>query len=509
MGETSRRLVAAVCALALLFTALPGTSWTAQIDPAITADAFALIQVAHGTAKAVAAKAAAAGANDVAALDAIDVVTARLSVDAVRTLGADTRVSLIAADTVVTAAGDHPYFEDDDAQPPSPVGEAVGAGRAWSKPTGKGVTVAIMDTGIARHPDLEGSVIARVDFVRDGATSADPGGHGTFIAGLIAAHGTTFKGLAPDAKLVSLRVLDERGNGTMHSVLGAFDWLLHHHKDYRIRLLNLSFGAPQATTYHRSLLSGVVESAWFAGIAVVAAAGNDGPRPGSVTNPGADPFVITVGSLEDRGTGTFADYRESRFSGRGPTLDGFAKPDVLAPGEHVMSIRLYGTTLDLARRDSTPDGYGRLSGTSASSAIATGVAALVLQIHPNYSPTQLKGALVAGGRSVTGTRTPAIDAAASLTAHPARVNVGITPSRVLLYLLRLDGELQLNGHVENGRGVGSGGISWEGISWEGISWEGISWERVSWEGVAWESVSWESVTWESVTWESVAWEVYR
>ncbi|MDQ2915439.1 MAG: S8 family serine peptidase [Chloroflexota bacterium] len=501
-GDTARRLWAAFFSLALLFTGLPGTNWTAFTDPDLRGGDYALVQVAHGTARAVAAKATAAGATDVAALDTIDVVTARLSAKAARALGSDPRVSFIAADTVVTATGDKPHFENDDSgPPPSPALDAIDGRSAWSKATGKGVTVAIMDTGIARHADLEGSVAARVDFVRDGATSLDPGGHGTFVAGLIAAHGRTFKGVAPDAKLVSLRVLDERGNGTMHSVLAAFDWLLRNRAEYRIRVLNLSFGAPQATTYHRTLLSGVVESAWFAGIAVVAAAGNDGPKPGSVTNPGADPFVITVGSLADQGTATFADDRESGFSGRGPTLDGFAKPDVLAPGEHVLSIRLDGSTMDRTDRDPTlDDGYGRISGTSASSAMATGVAALVLQAHRNYSPTQVKGALVAGGRAVTGTRTAAVSAADSLSARPAKVNVGLKPSRVLLLLLQLNGQLegQRQGQFE---GQLEGHVGWGGISWEGISWESVSWEGVTWESVSWESVSWESVTWETVTWE--------
>src|SRR5207247_786085 len=176
---------------------------------------------------------------------------------------------------------------------------AIGAPDAWRKATGKGVTVALMDTGVAWHPDLEGSVVARVDFVNDGATSLDPGGHGTFLAGLIAAHGRTFSGVAPDAKLISLRVLDAQGRGTMHSVLAAFDWVLHKRAAYHVKVLNLSFGAPQTTTYHRTLLAGVVESAWFAGVTVVTAAGNDGPKPGTVAMPGADAFVVTAGSCDD------------------------------------------------------------------------------------------------------------------------------------------------------------------------------------------------------------------
>jgi serine protease AprX len=341
-----------------------------------------------------------------------------------------------------------------------------------------------MDTGIADHPDLAGSVVARVDFVNDGATSLDPGGHGTFLAGLIAAHGRTFSGVAPDAKLVSLRVLDAQGRGRMHSVLAAFDWILHNRATYHVKVLNLSFGAPQTTTYHRTLLAGVVESAHFAGVTVVTAAGNDGPKAGTVAMPGADPFVVTAGSFDDQGTTNPNDDRESVFSSRGPTLDGFTKPDVLAPGEHVVSLRVPGTSLD--NSDGGGSGYARLSGTSASSAFTSGAAALVLQAHPAYSPTEVKGALVAGGRRIAGTRTPGLDAAAALNARPARENVGVWPSLVLLNLLR-------------STGVFAGtGTTWTGISWEAVSWESVSWDAVSWEGIAWESVSWDAVSWDAL-----------
>src|SRR5256885_10445366 len=253
---------------------------------------------------------------------------------------------------------------------------------------------------------LDGSVVHQIDFVGDGATQLDPSGHGTFVAGLIAAHGERFNGVAPDAKLVSLRVLDQKGQGTMHSVLAAFDWLLHNRSAYHIRVLNLSFGAKQTTSYHRTLLAGVVESAHFAGIAVVAAAGNAGPGSHTVSMPGADPFVITIGSLDDQGTVETKDDRESNFSGRGPTRDGFAKPDVLAPGEHIVSLRVPGVALDPDGASASSTGaYARLSGTSASTAMATGAAADVLEAHRAYTATQLKGALIAGGRGVRGAGT--------------------------------------------------------------------------------------------------------
>src|SRR2546421_6223917 len=485
MADSARRLLAVFLALALLVASLPGTTWTAvPTDPDLSAGDYALVQVAHGAAGAVAAKATAAGATDVAALDKLDLVTARLSADALRALQSDSRVSYLAADAVVEASGLEDHFEQGKARP-SPGVQVVDADQAWSGATGRGVTVALMDTGIARHPDLEGSVVARLDFVNDGATLLDPSGHGTFVAGLIAAHGRTFSGVAPDAKLVSLRVLDQNGKGTMHAVLAAFDWLLRNRAAMHIKVLNLSFGAPQRSSYHRELLAGVVESAWFAGVTVVAAAGNEGPAPRTVAMPGADPFVITVGSFADQGTVALNDDRESVFSSRGPTRDGFAKPDVLAPGEHIVSLRVPGTALDRDGASASSTGaYARLSGTSASTAMATGAAADVLEAHRAYSATQVKGALIAGGRRIVGTKTPGLDVDDALTVRPARVNVGLLPSAVLLRLL-----------------AASGNLFGPGMSWEGISWEGISWESVSWEGVAWEAVSWEGVTWDSVSWE--------
>jgi serine protease AprX len=491
MGDTARRLSAAFFALALLVAALPGTNWTpVRTDPALVAGDYALVQVTHGTAGAVAAKATAAGATDVAALDILDIVTARLSADALRSLQSDGRVSYLATDAVVTAAGGEDHFEKPKGRP-SPGVLVIDADRAWSRATGRGITVALMDTGIAEHPDLEGSVVARMDFVNDDTTLFDPSGHGTFLAGLIAAHGETFKGVAPDAKLVSLRVLDQKGKGSMHSVLAAFDWLLHNRTAMHIKVLNLSFGAPQRSSYHRELLAGVVESAWFSGVTVVAAAGNEGPAPRTIAMPGADPFVITAGSFADQGTVALHDDRESIFSSRGPTLDGFTKPDVLAPGEHVVSLRVPGTAMDReGGHGLSTDLYARLTGTSASTAMAAGAAAVVLEAHPSYSATQVKGALIAGGRKIIGTRTPGLDVDDALTVRPARVNVGLLPSAVLLRLL-----------------AANGNVFGPGMSWEGISWEGVSWETVSWEGVTWEAVSWEGVAWEGLTWDTVTWEL--
>jgi serine protease AprX len=305
------------------------------------------------------------------------------------------------------------------------------------------------------------------------------------------------KGVAPSAKIVSLRVLDANGNGTMKSVIAAFDWILKNQSHARIQVLNLSWGAPQATTYHKDILSALVEAAWFAGVTVVAAAGNNGP--GTVTAPASDPFVVTVGSFDDQGTAAGEDDAFSDFSATGPTLDGFAKPDVLAPGEHVKSLRVRGVTYvgaDGLPVGSDTDPYIHMTGTSASAAFATGVAALVASAHPQYTPTQIKGALVASARPVAGSLVGAIDAPNAILRAPAAVNVGLRPSKLLLAILARSGQLRVNG-------VTWDGVTWDGVTWDGVTWDGVTWDAVSWEAVSWEAVSWETVSWEGVTWEEL------
>jgi serine protease AprX len=477
------KLVAAVAVAGLLLgMAVPGMppSRQAPIDPALVPGDFALVAVAHGAAPRVARLAQDAGATETSTLDAIDLVTARVSAPTLAALRSDPAVRLIAADGGVSASGRR---KNVDVPGENSVGVlAIDAEKAWRSSTGRGVTVALLDTGIANHPALSGSVVASVDFVNDGAKVLDPGGHGTHLAGLIAGHSAEFRGVAPDAKLVSLRVLDAHGDGTVHGVLGAIDWTLKHRREFGIRVMNLSFGATQRTSYQSDILAAAAESVWFSGVVVVAAAGNDGPQDGTIGTPGADPFVVTVGSLDDHGTVQAADDRESSFSSRGPTRDGFAKPDVLAPGERVLSLRVRGSALDQSVPGvslGTPPLYERMTGTSVSSAMVSGIAALVLADRSSYTPTQVKGAIVAGSRRVNGSHTPGADAAQALTAHPDRVNVGLKPSRLLVEMLARNG------------------VSIASVSWEGISWEAVSWEAVSWEGVAWEGVNWESVAWES------------
>jgi subtilisin family serine protease len=504
------RLVTSVFIFALLL----GTAWTGRasvarvdVDPSLDAGEVALIQVAAGTAWTVAADLTAAGATEVAAFDSVNVVTARLNDAALARISTDRSVLRATTDARVTAIGGgtnngRDLDEFGSASKKDSLGiDAIWAPTAWNLSTGAGVVVALMDSGIAAHPDLPASkVIARANFAGTNGIGADPAGHGTHLAGIIAANGSTFRGVAPNARLVDIRVLDQNGDGSLHTVVAGFDWLLTNRTALNIRVLNLSLGMTQRSSYHEDLLAALAEAAWFAGIAVVAAAGNDGPVPGAIATPGADPFIITAGSYDDQGTPSTQDDRESAFSSRGLTIDGFAKPDVLAPGRRVVSLRANGSQLELTKpervvtnttangKNSNNNLYVRMSGTSVSSAMVSGVAALVLSVHADYTPTKTKGAIVASGRSLTGSVSRAVTATTAIFAFPRAVNQLLLPSELLMTTL------------ENS-GVVEGGTNWEGVTWEGVTWEAVTWEGVSWESITWESVSWEGVMWETVSWE--------
>ena len=493
------RIVTPFLIVALLLTSsTAGASFArVDVDPALNAGDVALMQVVPGTAWTVAAELTAAGATEVATFDAVNVVTARMSEQSLTKISSESAVLRATTDARVAAVGGGKNGKDLDrigsASTKDSIGiAAINAADVCHLTTGAGVVVALMDSGIGTHPDLpSGKVIARVDLADDGAPGLDPAGHGTHLAGIIAANGATFRGVAPSARLVDIRVLDQNGEGTLSSVVAGFDWLLKHRVALNIRVLNLSFGTPQRYSYHADLLAALAESAWFAGITVVAAAGNDGDDPGTIATPGADPFVITAGSFDDQGTRAEQDDRQSAFSSRGPTKDGFTKPDVLAPGRRVVSLRAAGSQMAQVQADpsngksgkTSNSLYTRMSGTSVSSAMVSGVAALVLSFHSSYTPTKTKGAILALGRSISGSPTRAVMAPSAVFLPPRTVNSQLLPSRLLMTALEASGL------------VGSG-TTWEGVTWEGVTWEGVMWESVTWEAVTWESVSWEGVAWE-------------
>lgn len=245
--------------------------------------------------------------------------------------------------------------------------------------TGQGVGIAVLDTGIARHPDFDGRIHEFKDCVRHKKEIYDDSGHGTHVAGIIAGSGQisggTFAGMAPGANLVSVKVLDKDGEGSTEQILEGIQWLMKNWYKYGIRIVNISVGAKNnlGEKKEHELIDGV-EMLWDEGLVVLASAGNYGPGEGTISIPGASRKIITVG---------ISDYKKESYSGCGPTKYCVVKPDVVAPGQLVASCNS-----QYYNRKNRP--YVRKSGTSMAAPVVSGAIALLLEKYPDMSNVEVK-----------------------------------------------------------------------------------------------------------------------
>src|SRR4051812_18737182 len=275
---------------------------------------------------------------------------------------------------------------------------AVNADDMWARGyTGKGVGVALIDTGVVPVQGLKsGNVVLGPDLSLDSQApqgNLDAFGHGTHMAGIIAGNdgtSTGFKGIAPQAKLLSVRVGAHDGAADVSQLIAAVDWVVAHRNDngMNVRVLNLSYGTngTQATTLDP--LTHAIENAWRAGITVVVSGGNKGSTQPSLDNPARDPFVIAVGADDTKGTGGTADDTIPTFSSRGSLT---RHVDIVAPGQSVASLRNPGSVIDAEYPGAVVDSrFFKGSGTSEAAAVVSGSVALMLQQHPDLTPDQVK-----------------------------------------------------------------------------------------------------------------------
>jgi serine protease AprX len=396
----------------------------------------------------------------------------------------------------------------------------IGADKAWALGyTGAGVTVAVLDSGVAPANDLTqptSRLLASVDLVSGETGHRDPGGHGTHVAGIIAGNGYdsngTLKGVAPDANIISVRVINQHGKATASSIIRGIQWVLENRDKYNIRVMNLSLGGRPSVSYKNDLLAAAVEMAWKAGIVVVTAAGNYGPSSGSISTPGHDPFIITVGAIDDKGTPDQRDDDVPYFSARGPTLAGDHKPDILAPGRKIISLYAPNSYLDGALPgrqmfSSLGHPYFRLTGTSMAAPVVSGVVALLLQKNPDLTPDQVKYILTKTAPNFPGSRDTVgagvIDAYAALTSKRMGVaNKGIRPSDSFarqMYDL-------IYGQPLSWKNPHHMGIDWENLSWDNLSWDNLSWDNLSWDNLSWDNLSWDNLSWDNLFWDAGEWD---
>jgi serine protease AprX len=390
-----------------------------------------------------------------------------------------------------------------------------GLASTWSGPgspkIGSVPTIAIIDSGVQGRSDFGSRLLGNVNFSTLPNNSAGDGrGHGTFVAGVAAGSAAGNTGATPAANIISLDVMDDQGVAKTSDVIAACQWILNNKAKYNIRVANLSLHSATPSSFTKDPLDKAVEKLWFSGVTVVAAAGNygTGDTPSGVKYaPGNDPFVITVGAADINGTKTLEDDTVAPWSAWGYTYDGFAKPEVVAPGRYMVGPVPAASTLATERADKvTSPGYMQLSGTSFAAPIVSGTAALVLWAHPDFTPDQVKGAIMATAKLLKSTKTGQAGLGELQIDKAALRQIAPNPNRGLDRYLATD---SVNGgslfNAVSWNSAAKNDVSWNSVSWNDVSWNDGSEADVSWLDVSWSSNVFSDVSWLDVSWADVSW----
>jgi serine protease AprX len=394
---------------------------------------------------------------------------------------------------------------------------------------GGGVTVAVLDTGITRHPDLGARVPARVDLTPDG-DGYDRYGHGTHVAGLIAgdgaASGGRWAGAAPGASVLPVKVAGWNGATDVSTVLAGLEWIAAHRQRYGIRVVNLSYGTDSSQSALEDPLNHAVQRLWRAGVLVVVGAGNRGEL--GIDKPGDDPWVVTVGAADTRGTEDTEDDEVAPFSGRGPT----GKPDLLAPGVSLVSHRSADGAIDQLRPAARVDEhYFKGTGTSQAAAVVSGVAARMFDANPALTPNEAKAALVGTAESDLAGRPGAgaglLDAEDAVEAAVERTFASRLANRRLAQSTgrgKLDAsrgsfkpytDYKERGRPEQLAGeVSALGVPWDATVWAARAWTASAWPSSEWAphttlADAWSAAmprgGWSGLGWDENSWIAKKW----
>jgi serine protease AprX len=389
--------------------------------------------------------------------------------------------------------------------------KTISAPNLWQRGiTGRGIGVAVIDTGIAGNvADFKGAggtsrVVANVVTSQGARTAGDAFGHGTHVAGIIAGNAFNrspydpfygrYVGIAPEANLIAVKASDDNGNSTVLDVINGLQFVVDHKDEFNIRVVNLSLSSDTPQSYKTDPLDAAVEYAWQKGIVVVAAVGNRGAVADAVQYaPGNDPYVISVGGSDE--TITSGKSERASWSSTGRTQDGILKPDVMAPGAHIVSTFAPGSVFQsLCPACVIGGSYFKAGGTSMAAPVVAGAVALLLQQRPYLTPDQIKQLLMSTDSPIKGSLGAGeinVDKASAMLvpAGPAGLaNRGLTPSTLLAYLLNYGGT---STWTRSSWSIASGALAagWARSSWscKGCDDSGAavdstrsSWSRSSW-----------------------------
>ncbi len=528
----------AVCAL-LVAPATAGASLTvaASASPGVSTHSPAgpakfVVQARPGRVLAAKAATRSAGGTPTGDLPVIDGFTATLSSTALRRVTADPAVRAVTANspgkfaTVSYAGG----------VVASDYSRTAGAYRAWRRgASGAGVTVAVIDTGVGPAASLSGRVFPGPDFSGEGNSRADSFGHGTVMAGIIAGSADSddhadgpLAGMAPRARIVSVKVAGRNGAADVSTVLKAMQWVATFHDELDIRVVNLSWGTSSSQTAAVDPLDFAVERLWRLGVVVVVAAGNSGPADGTIRTPADDPAVITAGAYDDNQDTDQGNDSVPSWSGRGPTSEGVAKPDLVAPGQFVVGPLSRGSLIDVT----FPQGRVGLdnirgSGTSQAAAVTSGAVSLVLGRNPSFTPDEVKFAVTSTAKPISaaspteqGNGRLAVDdaLAADVTDAPiqqlAATGLGsLEASRSGRHIdTACPGESipttvvgEVDEHCQPWDAASWSAASWSAASWSADVWDAASWSAASWSAASWSAASWSAASWSAASWSAASW----
>ncbi|MFN8074777.1 MAG: S8 family serine peptidase [Kineosporiaceae bacterium] len=577
--------------------ARPSSGSTSTATAPVSASGLYVVRVApNASVRSVAQRLRALGATGVYEAQALHLITVKAPAGVVHRFGSLSGVLRIdPSRTVKTQSLGFDYKTQAGSM--TNVTRVTRAQELWKQGiTGAGVDVALIDTGIAAVPSLADyrKVVVGPDLSISESNSADrymdTYGHGTAMAGIIAGRETNntvtssgtsvstgganngsayaadtanYYGMAPDARLINLKLADQNGVVDVTQMIAAINWVVQNKtaNGMNIRVLNLSYGTESPQEPSRDPLSFAAEQAWKAGIVVVAAAGNDGGTVAGLSNPAYNPWVLAVGAADTKGTDLIGDDVIPAFSAKQGGNFGNRAPDLVAPGVGIVSPGVPGSVLwDTYSAARVGNNFFRGSGTSQASAVVSGAVALLLQARGWLNPDQIKAVLEQTAKKIPNVPTSAqgfgeLDVLAANTANPTMIQNNINGNgtgsiesarggvHITIDNATLQGELDVMGNQWNsnaftqatlnksswssstagtgyvaaggatflgfpwlaGSGWSSDTTSWAGRTWSGRTWSGRTWSGAMWSGGAWSGRTWSGRTWSGSLWSGSSW----
>ena len=506
-------------------TVAKGTTWTARPTSSrlgAAAMAQVIVQAKAGKVSAAAARVTELGGSVEKSLPFVNGFSAVVPAGALGALRADAAVKAVTENSKVTFASN--IYEDTTIA--SSYTKVTGAPAAWASGNlGEGVGVAVIDTGISPQNDFSGRLVHGPDLSGEG-TIVDSYGHGTVMGGIVGGSGAdsmnnnngAYVGIAPKSTLVAVKVAGRNGASDVSTMLQAMHWVSAYKDQFNIRVLNLSWGTSSTADPATDPLNYAVQRLWQQGIVVVVSAGNSGPNAGTIMKPADDPVAITVGAFNDGGNTSTSDDSIPSWSSRGPTAHGLVKPDVVASGRTLVTTRSFGSKVEQENPKAlVSPSYIKGSGTSEAAAVVSGVAALLLKAHPEWTPDQVKYALRSTANPISNVGqysqgkgrvgyAAAVNAnvsAAPVQATPATGRGPIEGSRGSLHVWA---DCEQNGTYVYIQGeIDSWCRPWDGALWSGATWNGDVWTGAIWTGSMWTGAGWNGAGWNGAGWNGAGW----